>query len=239
MVPLPLFKLAALFVRHISKYGANQIKAQAHEHPRFRAIAARYGQAIHQLNMRTNVALLRNPIAEIKAKEKAETATVQTKEEFEKEQEKKKKSSTSKEHEMPNGDSSKGSGTRPSHFRIFTSQGVWKRKFRPLPEAKAVDLFADVVGDAFILGVAGGLITYESWKALQKPDKNLERIKELDERFDDLERRELALEKEEAELLRKVTILEDAIRVLSDPKTKKPLLPPREPPLDPSPSAVA
>jgi hypothetical protein len=177
-------------------------------------------------------------MAEIKAKEKAETATVQTKEEFEKEQEKKRRSST-KEHEQASGDSTKGAGTRPSHFRIFTSQSVWRRKFRPLPEAKAVDLFADVVGDAFILGVAGGLIVYESWKALQKPDKNLERIRELDERFEDLERRELALEKEEADLMRKVTVLEDALRKLTDPKTKKPLLPPPEPPLEPSPSAVA
>lgn len=177
-------------------------------------------------------------MAEIKAKEKAETATVQTKEEFEKEQEKKRRSST-KEHEQASGDGTKGTGTRPSHFRIFTAQSVWRRKFRPLPEAKAVDLFADVVGDAFILGVAGGLIVYESWKALQKPDKNLERIRELDERFEDLERRELALEKEEADLMRKVTVLEDALRKLTDPKTKKPLLPPPEPPLEPSPSAVA
>jgi hypothetical protein len=35
-------------------------------------------------------------------------------------------------------------------------QSVWRRKFRPLPEAKAVDLFADVIGDSFILLVAGG-----------------------------------------------------------------------------------
>jgi hypothetical protein len=40
-------------------------------------------------------------------------------------------------------------------------QSVWKRKFRPLPENKAVDLFADVIGDSFILLVAGGLILYE------------------------------------------------------------------------------
>lgn len=176
--------------------------------------------------MRTNVALLKNPIAEIKAKEKAETATAQTKEEFEKEQEKKRKAAA-KEHEAKNED--RQSGKRPGHFRIFTSQSVWRRKFRPLPEAKAVDLFADVVGDAFILGVAGGLIIYESWKALQKPDKNLERITELDRRFEELERREEALEKEEADLLAKVTVLEEALRALSDPKTKKPLLPPIEP----------
>ncbi|KAI0410849.1 optic atrophy 3 protein-domain-containing protein [Xylaria grammica] len=76
MVPFPLFKLAALFVRHVSKYGANRIKSQAHDHPEFRRLAARYGQAIHQLNMRLSVALLRNVDAEIRAKEKAEAPTV-------------------------------------------------------------------------------------------------------------------------------------------------------------------
>lgn len=249
MVPLPLFKLAALFVRHISKYGAvsvfsmaafpppsssnriawqNQIKAQAHEHPRFRAVAARYGQAIHQLNMRANVALLRNPLAEIQAKEKAEAATALTKEEYEKEQERKRKAAA-KEHDAKEEARAKASSTRPGHFRIFTSQTIWRRKFRPLPEAKAVDLFADVVGDAFILGVAGGLIIYESWKALQKPDKNLDRIKELDDRFSELERREDALEKEEAKLMAKVSVLEEALRALRDPKTKRPLLPSLEP----------
>ena len=44
----------------------NRIKAQAHDHPGFRRFAARYGQAIHQLNMRLSVALLRNVEAWVK-----------------------------------------------------------------------------------------------------------------------------------------------------------------------------
>ncbi|KAM0329896.1 hypothetical protein ACHAQA_004061 [Verticillium albo-atrum] len=240
MVPLPLFKLAALLVRHVSKYGANQIKAQAHEHPRFRQFAARYGQSIHQINMRLNVALIRNPSAEMRAKEKAEAPTVKTKEEIEKEEEKKRKKEEQarieaeqqqqqqqqQEQQGQQQQNTRGIfGTRPGHFRVFPATNIWRRKFRPLSETKAVDLFADVIGDAFILGVAGGLIVYEYWKASQKPDSNLERIKELDARFEELERREERLERDEEEVKGKVLVLEEALRALKDPKTKKPLCP--------------
>ncbi|CRK29127.1 hypothetical protein BN1708_015477 [Verticillium longisporum] len=225
MVPLPLFKLAALFVRHISKYGANHIKAQAHEHPRFRQFAARYGQSIHQINMRLNVALLRNPSAEARAKEKAEAPTVKTKEEIEKEEEKKRKKEEQAriEAEQQQQQSQQGQqgttgmfGVRQGHFRVFPATNLWGRKFRPLSENKAVDLFADVVGDAFILSY---------WKASQKPDANLERIKDLDARFEQLQLREDKLEKDEEEVKAKVAVLEEALRALRDPKTKKPLCP--------------
>ncbi|KAL2757100.1 hypothetical protein ACRALDRAFT_2041605 [Sodiomyces alcalophilus JCM 7366] len=241
MVPLPLFKLVALFVRHVSKYGANQIKAQAREHPRFRQLAARYGQAIHQFNMRANVALLRSQKAEERAREqeKAEAPTVKTKEEVAKEEERKAREAR-KEAEMhrEKGREAKGDGTsifarRPGHFKVFSAQNVWRRKFRPLSEAKAVDLFAGVVGDAFILGVAGGLIIYEYWKSSQKPDANLERIKDLEARVeelarreDELERREAELEKAEREARGRLSVVEEVLRTLKDAKTNRPLLPP-------------
>ncbi|KAK4105858.1 hypothetical protein N658DRAFT_492364 [Parathielavia hyrcaniae] len=210
MVPLPLFKLAALFVRHVSKYGANRIKHQAHEHPRFRAFAARYGQVIHQINMRMSVALLRNPNVEQKAKEKSETATVKTEEQVKKEEELRAKYGTT---------------ARESHTAKEMPRSVWRRKFRPLPEAKAVDLFADVVGDAFILGVAGGLITYEYWKALQKPDKNKEMIDELQQRMEELRIKEEELAAVERRQEERVRLIEEALMGLRDPKTKRPLLP--------------
>ncbi|GAB1310405.1 Optic atrophy 3 protein-domain-containing protein [Madurella fahalii] len=209
MVPLPLFKLAALFVRHVSKYGANHIKHQAHEHPRFRDFAARYGQVIHQLNMRLSVALLRNVDAEQRAKEKAETPTVKTAEQVKREDDVKAKYGTT---------------AKESHPIKEAPRSVWKRKFRPLPEAKAVDLFADVIGDAFILAVAGGLITYEYWKASQKPDKNKEMIHDLERRMEELDRREAALEEEERRQRERVELIEEALRAFKDPKTKRPLL---------------
>ncbi|KAL1880192.1 hypothetical protein VTK73DRAFT_6223 [Phialemonium thermophilum] len=210
MVPLPLFKLAALFVRHISKYGANQIKHQAHEHPRFRSLAAKYGQMIHQLNMRLSVALLRNPDAENKLKEKAETPTVKTKEQVEKEEELRAKYGTT---------------AKESHPVKSPPRSIWRRKFRPLPEAKAVDLFADVIGDAFILIVAGGLVIFEYQRSSQKPDANLEKIKELNNRIEELKKKEEELEDAEREQLTRLEAIEDALRAFRDPKTKRPLLP--------------
>ncbi|KXJ95333.1 optic atrophy 3 protein-domain-containing protein [Microdochium bolleyi] len=209
MVALPLFKLGALFVRHVSKYGANRIKLQAHEHPGFRAFAARYGQFIHQFNMRMNVSLLRDTAAELRAKEKAAAPTVKTKEEVEKEEIRRAKQRAGAE----------GETKRRTNFLT-----VWKRKFRPLPEDKAVDLFADVLGDAFILFVASAIILYEWQKAAQKPDTNAEKIQELTARFDELEQREAKLLEAERQQQERVLLIEEALRGFKDPKTKQPLL---------------
>ena len=174
--------------------------------------------------MRLSVALLRDPEAERRAKEKAEAPTVKTEEEHRKEEELKEK-----ERKQP--------GSTPKKRMPF--QNIWKRKFRPLPEAKAVDLFADVIGDAFILGVAMGLILYEYYKAQQKPDSNKERIDELSKRFDDLKRREDELTAAEDEQRKRFETLEQALKALRDPKTKQPLLPSlHEPPAQPEPKTT-
>ncbi|KAJ4130796.1 hypothetical protein NW768_006334 [Fusarium equiseti] len=207
MVPLPLFKLASLLVRHVSKYGANHIKARAHDHPRFRAFAARYGQYMHQLNMRMSVALLRDPEAERRAKEKAEAPTVKT------------------EEQQKRDDQLKQKPTPEIPKRSMAFQNIWRRKFRSLPENKAVDLFADVIGDAFILSVAIALIVYETWRTSKKPDMNKLRIEELDRKLEDLKKREEELEEAEKRQNERYESLEEALRELKDPKTKQPLLP--------------
>lgn len=187
----------------------NHIKHQAREHPRFRGFATRYGQVIHQLNMRLSVAMLRNANAEQRAKEKTEGPTVKAAEEVRREEEVKAKYGTT---------------AKESHPTKEAPKSVWKRKFRPLPEAKAVELFADVVGDAFILGVAGGLVTYEYWRTSQKPDRNKEMIQDLEKRVEELDRREAALEEEERRQRERVELIEMALRAFKDPKTKMPLL---------------
>ncbi|KAK4181641.1 optic atrophy 3 protein-domain-containing protein [Triangularia setosa] len=209
MVSLPLFKIAALFVRHISKYGANHIKHQAHEHPRFRAFAAKYGQVIHQINMRLSVATMRNAEAVQKAKEKAETPTVKTEDQVRREEELKAKYGTT---------------PRESHPTKEPPKSIWRRKFRALPEAKAVDLFADVIGDAFILAIATGLVTYEYWRTSQKPDKNKEMIKELEKQVEELKQRGEEFEEAEKKQRERVRLIEEALRAFKDPKTKQPLL---------------
>lgn len=157
------------------------------------------------------MATLRDPEAERRAREKAEAPTVKTEEQINREEVAKAKA--------------KQTGQGPSSPPRFTFQNVWRRKFRPLPEAKAVDLFADVIGDAFILGVAGGLIVYEYWKALQKPDINKTRIDELSQRFEELQRREEKLASAEEKQRQRFESLEEALRALKYPKTKQPLLP--------------
>ncbi|OLN82018.1 hypothetical protein CCHL11_08649 [Colletotrichum chlorophyti] len=164
--------------------------------------------------MRLNVALLRNIDAEIRAKEKAEAPTVKTKEQIEKEEASKARQAKL-EAENPEAAKRKAKPT-----------SVWRRKFRPLPEGKAVDLFADVIGDAFILGVASAIIVYEYWKASQKPDQNAERIKQLDEKLEELTRREEELARLEEQRTERYLALEAALRELRDPKTKKPVASP-------------
>ncbi|RDL36795.1 Uncharacterized protein BP5553_06147 [Venustampulla echinocandica] len=198
MVPLPLFKFAALFVRHISKYGANWIKAEAHDHPKFRTIAARYGQTMHQINMRMAVTLLRDAAAEKRARERAEAPTVKTEEQMRHDEEK--------------------------HKGVNASQSVWKRKFRPLSESKAVDLFADVIGDSFILLIASGLILYESIRARSKPDANAEKITLLDEKLQELDIRERELEEAEKKQETRVEILEQALEEMRKATGKKKFL---------------
>lgn len=160
--------------------------------------------------MRLSVALLRNVEAEMRAKDLAEAPTVPTKEEVEK----KAKAGKEASHEKPAGTT-----------RKWTS--VWKRKFRPLPESKAVSLFADVVGDAFILSVAMGLLLFEYWRSSQKPDANLERIKELDARLEEMKRREEEAERRVEEQRKRVDVLEEALRGVNEStwRGKKPLLP--------------
>ncbi|POS78234.1 hypothetical protein DHEL01_v203371 [Diaporthe helianthi] len=189
---------------------SNRIKSQAHDHPQFRAFAARYGQKIHQLNMRLSVALLRDVDAERKAREKAEAPTVKTKEQVEKEEQMKAKYGTA--------------AKSASQSRSLLSPSVWRRRFKPLPEGKAVDLFADVVGDGFILLVAAALIIYETWRSSVKPDRNKEMIEELHRRFEELQNREKDHEEEEKRQQSRILQLEQALRNYKDPKTKQPLL---------------
>jgi len=175
--------------------------------------------------MRLSVALLRNVEAEIRAREKAEAPTVKTKEETEKEvrkEEAAKAKALEQEHDSQHKDEH---GKTKSSQSKEPPKSVWKRKFRPLPEAKAVDLFADVVGDAFILVVAGVLIIYEYYRSSSKPDHNLERIKELNQQLEELRKKEEERRRDESMQESRILAMERALRAYRDPKTKQPLLP--------------
>lgn len=161
--------------------------------------------------MRLSVALLRDVDAERKAREKAEAPTVKTKEQVEKEEQLKAKYGSTRKP--------------PNQSRNPLRVSLWKRQFKSLPEGKAVDLFADVIGDGFILLVAAALIVYETWRSSVKPDKNKEMIDELNKRFEELQLREKDHEEEERRQQSRILQLEEVLRNYKDPKTKQPLLP--------------
>ncbi|TQV95905.1 hypothetical protein V2A60_001071 [Cordyceps javanica] len=193
--------------------------------------------------MRMSVALLRDPEAERRAKEKAEAPTVKTEAQTRREEEAKAKEQEKKARTIKAGATTTATATATatatgtaatSTTTTATSkhrprrqpfQNIWTRKFRALPEDKAVDLFADVVGDTFILGVAVALILYEYWRSGQKPDSNKERIEELTKRLDE---RDEALREAEARQKQRIEELELALQSLRDHtpiSRKKPALP--------------
>jgi len=177
---------------------------QAHDHPKFRSVAARYGQTMHQINMRMAVTLLRDAAAERRAKEKAEAPTVKTEEQMRHDEAQREKNVAKEKAEKKEA-----------------SKNIWRRKFRPLPENKAVDLFADVIGDSFLLLVAGGLILYEYIRAKGKPDVNAEKIAELNEKLKELDQREVELEEAEKDRQKRVETLEQALEEMRKASGKK------------------
>ena len=179
-----------------------------------------------------SVALLRDPEAERRAKERAEAPTVKTEEQILREEAHAQRKHGKESAPSVNGSSGSGSSSQKRTNNPF--HNIWRRKFRSLPEAKAVDLFADVIGDAFILSVATGLLLYEYWKAQQKPDINAQRLDDLDRQFEEMKRRGGELAEKEERQQRRFDTLEDALRELRDPKTKKPLLESLQTPPEPT-----
>jgi hypothetical protein len=157
--------------------------------------------------MRMQVTLLRDIAAEKRAKERAEAPTVKTEEQMKADEAAKEKNAA-----------------RDKEAKREASKSVWKRKFRPLPETKAVDLFADVIGDSFILVVAAGLILYEYLRSKGKPDMHAEKIAEMDKKLEQLEQRELELEEIEKKQRTQVETLQEALEEMKKATAKKRVL---------------
>ena len=51
-----------------------------------------------------------------------------------------------------------------------------KREVRPLNESKAIDSGAKLISEAFLFGVAGGLIIFESWRSRRKENARREGV---------------------------------------------------------------
>jgi hypothetical protein len=149
------------------------------------------------VNLRLTTTLLRDPAKEKLRKEKAEAPTVKT------------------EKQVQAEEAAKAKGEDPA-----TAHKVHplRRKFRPLSEEKAVDLFADVIGDAFILSIAVGLLLWEYVKQSQKPDTNALKISELKEELKEKEKHIAELEEAEKRTEQRLSILELALDNMKFPK---------------------
>lgn len=142
------------------------------------------------------IAVLRDPSAERRARERAEAPTVKTEEEARRDERAKEKGGSQ------------------------TGISIWRRRFRPLPEGKAVDLFAEVVGDSFILMVAAGFIVWETLRAKDKPDPHAEKIEELRTRIEEITLEEKEQKRKEAEQETRIASLEQALERLQKPSSR-------------------
>ncbi|KAL2009512.1 hypothetical protein VTN00DRAFT_5319 [Thermoascus crustaceus] len=188
-------KLSSLLIRTLSKPIANQIKAQAREHERFRRICVSFAQSLHRLDMRMRLGLLRDTAAaekraakraaEAEAKKHQPTVpTVKTEAETKAEEA---AAAKAKEAAM---EAAKPAPPVPH--------------IRPLSEAKAIDSGANFISEAFLFMVAGGLIVFESWRSRRKETSRREdvegRLVELEQSEKAARRALVALEKELLEL---------------------------------------
>ncbi|KAJ5157745.1 uncharacterized protein N7482_008845 [Penicillium canariense] len=179
-------KLSSLAIRTLSKPIANQIKAQAREHERFRNVCVSMAQALHRFDMRLrlgsihdNTAIRKQAQAEAVAKKHIPTSpTVKTQAATKAEEEAQSKAKAAAEE-----------AAKPHHYRI-----------RPLSESKAIESGANFISETFLFLVAGGLIVFESWRSRRKESTRREGV---EDRLAELEQSEkttreslVALEKE-------------------------------------------
>ncbi|KAL2837063.1 OPA3-domain-containing protein [Aspergillus pseudoustus] len=183
-------KLSSLAIRTLSKPIANQIKAQAREHDRFRRICISMAQGLHRLDMRLRLGTIRdNATAQRRAAAEAEL----------------------KKHKPTSPTAKTHADTLAEEEAIAKAKEAEKPApkphIRPLSESKAIESGATFISESFLFLVAGGLILFESWRSRRKEttrrDDVAARLKELEdsqkvdrEAFLVLEKEFIALEKE-------------------------------------------
>ncbi|EAS30026.3 OPA3 domain-containing protein [Coccidioides immitis RS] len=212
-------KISSLIIRTLSKPIANQIKAQAREHERFRRICISFAQTLHRADMRLRLGLLHTNaqierqatrgVAEAHAKKrKHQVATVKTEAQVQADE-----AAAAREQEK-NAEPPKPPPTP---------------RIRPLSDAKAIDTGANFISEAFLFMVAGGLIVFESWRSRRKETSRREDVAERLAELEESERTArlglIALEKEVLKLRAQVEkkthkdlrpVLPEAIRKLDE-----------------------
>ncbi|OJJ31219.1 hypothetical protein ASPWEDRAFT_141349 [Aspergillus wentii DTO 134E9] len=180
-------KLSSLAIRTFSKPIANQIKAQAREHERFRRLCISMAQSLHQIdmrlrlgNIRDNAAQQKRAAAEAEARKHRPTSpTVKSEAD-----------TKAEEAAIAKAKAAASDAAKPAP----------KPHIRPLSESKAIESGATFISEAFLFIVAGGLIVFESWRSRRKENTRREdvesRLAELEESEKAARKALLALETE-------------------------------------------
>ncbi|KAL4814170.1 optic atrophy 3 protein-domain-containing protein [Aspergillus spinulosporus] len=179
-------KLSSLVIRTLSKPIANQIKAQAREHERFRRLCISMAQGLHRLDMRLrlgtirdNAAATRRAAAEAEVrKHKPTSPTVKTEAE-----------TRAEEEAIARAKAAASEAEKPAP----------KPHIRPLSESKAIESGATFISETFLFLVAGSLILFESWRSRRKENNRRDdvaaRLSELEETVGIYREAFIALEK--------------------------------------------
>ncbi|OJJ63052.1 hypothetical protein ASPSYDRAFT_146079 [Aspergillus sydowii CBS 593.65] len=180
-------KLSSLAIRTLSKPIANQIKAQAREHERFRRICISMAQGLHRLDMRLRLGTIRDNHAATRRaaaeaelrKHKPTSPTVKTQAE-----------AKAEEEAIAKAKAAASEAEKPAP----------KPHIRPLSESKAIESGATFISEGFLFLVAGGLILFESWRSRRKENTRRDdvaaRLNELEETVGVYREAFVALEKQ-------------------------------------------
>ncbi|KAJ5085234.1 hypothetical protein N7532_010005 [Penicillium argentinense] len=157
-------KISSLVIRTLSKPIANQIKAQAREHERFRNVCVSMAQALHRFDMRLRLGSIRDTTAS----RKQAAAEAEAKRHVPKKPTVKTEAATKAEQEaLDKAKAAAEEAAKPQHYRI-----------RPLSESKAIESGANFISETFLFLVAGGLIVFESWRSRQKESTRREGVED-------------------------------------------------------------
>ncbi|KAL5336860.1 optic atrophy 3 protein-domain-containing protein [Aspergillus crustosus] len=179
-------KLSSLAIRTLSKPIANQIKAQAREHERFRRICVSVAQGLHQVDMRLRLGTIRdNAASQRRAAAEAEL----------------------RKHKPTSPTAKTEADAKAEEDAIAKAKAVAseadkpppKPHIRPLSESKAIESGATFISESFLFLVAGGLILFESWRSRRKENTRRDdvaaRLNELEETVGVYREAFIALEK--------------------------------------------
>ncbi|PNS20247.1 hypothetical protein CAC42_5697 [Sphaceloma murrayae] len=165
-------KLASLVIRSVAKPVANSIKSRAREHETFRSTFIRFAQALHRGDMRMRLGILHDSAAQerMHAREVAEQAKKKA------EAEAPTVRSEAEQKKFEAEEKARAEGKEPT--KEHKEEKKPKPRIRPLSEARAIELGANFVSEAFIFMVAAGLLVFERWYSRQKETAKDEHVVE-------------------------------------------------------------